>query len=222
MIATHLSSSLGLPGSSTWYKVRVQGSRAGMGGICGPLLHSVASLLFPLQFLSSSLLSAERAWLHWHLNWLPYRSLAFLVLPDQDFLEPCIWQSICLVLNWTMLSLLGKFNSSQFLLENSILKNVQWFLTMTCSWLKLSYFGGHGVPLRSFQTSFFIIRELTFSLKFTLSLRTQILNTIMNVFGELHIVVVGYMKLIFLQHSVFSASGLVVRKKEGVREGSDL
>lgn len=44
----------------------------------------------------------------------------------------------------------------------------------------------------------------------------------MNVFGELHIVVVGYMKLIFLQHSVFSASGLVVMKKEGVREGSDL
>lgn len=66
---------------------------------------------------------------------------------------------------------------------------------------------------------FFIIRELTFSMKLTLSLSRQILNIIMNLFEELNIVVVGYMKLIFLQYSVFSISGLVVIKKEGFARG---
>lgn len=69
---------------------------------------------------------------------------------------------------------------------------------------------------------FFIIRELTFSVKLTLPLSRQILNTITNLFEELNIVVVDYMKLIFLQYSVFSTSGLAVIKKEGVCERSGL
>lgn len=66
---------------------------------------------------------------------------------------------------------------------------------------------------------FFIISELTFLVKLTLSLSRQILKIITDLFGESNIVLVGYIKLIFLQYSVFFTSGLVVIKRRGFVRG---